>query len=117
MIVTLPCALLLLDYWPLRRVQVGDAPSPASPFAQTSWPRLALEKLPLLVLSAASSAITLRAQKMSMATTEALPFSERLSNAIYSYVMYCGRRFGPRTSRFSIPMRETSWPVGALPFA
>jgi protein O-mannosyl-transferase len=95
MIVTLPCALLLLDYWPLGRVQMGDAPLQASPFVRTSWLKLVLEKVPLLGLSAASSVITLYAQKMSMATTEALPLAQRLANAIYSYVMYLWKAVWP----------------------
>jgi protein O-mannosyl-transferase len=95
MIVTLPCALLLLDYWPLGRVQIGAARPQASSFVRTSWHKLVLEKLPLLGLSAASSVITLHAQKMSMATTEALPLSQRLSNAIYSYVMYLWKAVWP----------------------
>ncbi len=95
MIVTLPCALLLLDYWPLGRVQMGNTPLQASPFVRVSWQKLVLEKVPLLGLSAASSVITLHAQKMSMATTEALPLSQRLANAIYSYVMYLWKAVWP----------------------
>ncbi len=95
MIVTLPCALLLLDYWPLGRIQRWSPASQRGPFAQTSWTKLVLEKLPLLGFSAASSVITLHAQKMSIATTEALPFSQRLSNAIYSYGMYLWKAVWP----------------------
>ena len=43
MLVTLPCALLLLDVWPLRR-------TPA-----ISWSRLLVEKAGLFLLAAASS--------------------------------------------------------------
>ena len=54
MVITLPCVLLLLDYWPLKRF-AGSSPLPIS--------RLLQEKLPLLALSAASAAITMQAQQ------------------------------------------------------
>lgn len=95
MIVTLPCALLILDYWPLRRIRLWSTPSEENRFAQTSWRRLGLEKLPLLGLSAASSAITLHAQRLSMATTEALPLWQRQANAVNSYVMYLWKAAWP----------------------
>ena len=95
MIVTLPCALLLLDYWPLRRIRLWSKPSEENRFAQTSWWRLGLEKLPLLVLSAVSSVITLHAQRLSMATTEALPLWQRLANAVNSYMMYLWKALWP----------------------
>ena len=51
MLVTLPFVLLLLDFWPLRRA------NSASGFGQ-----LIREKIPLFILSAASSVVTLVAQ-------------------------------------------------------
>src|SRR6185312_15427275 len=44
MLVTLPCVLLLLDYWPLGRWAAAPA----------GWRRLLLEKVPLFALAAAS---------------------------------------------------------------
>lgn len=95
MIVTLPCVLLLLDYWPLRRVKSSfvDAEAPPLPQHSSSW--LLLEKVPFFVLSAASSAITLYAQRQSMPTIEALPFAQRFGNAVNSYVMYLWKTFWP----------------------
>src|SRR5881396_592194 len=51
MLVSLPCVLLLLDYWPLRR------------FAEHRTFRLLIEKLPFLTLSIASSVVTLLVQR------------------------------------------------------
>ncbi|MEK7529898.1 MAG: hypothetical protein AAB570_03155, partial [Patescibacteria group bacterium] len=51
--VTLPFLLLLLDYWPLRRTS-GDG---LREYAR-ELPALAMEKLPLLALSAASCVVT-----------------------------------------------------------
>ena len=95
MIVTLPFALLLIDYWPLRRMRVGMSSKKDTGFRPASWQRLLLEKLPLVALSAASSVVTLYAQKMSMATREALPLLQRVGNAIYSYVMYLWKTVWP----------------------
>jgi protein O-mannosyl-transferase len=95
MIVTLPCALLLVDYWPLRRVKSPFVDAEAPPLPQHSWSWLLLEKVPLFALSAASSAITLYAQRQSMPTTEALPFAQRFGNAVNSYVMYLWKTFWP----------------------
>jgi len=114
MVVTLPCALLLLDYWPLRRAQSSDT-SENRRIPQRSWSQLALEKVPLLALSAASSVITIYAQRLSMPTTEALPFSQRLGNAIYSYAAYLWKTFWPSRLAVFYPHEGANlaaWRVG-----
>jgi tetratricopeptide (TPR) repeat protein len=115
MIVTLPFALLLLDYWPLGRVKLCDRQMAAETAPRFSWSRLLLEKLPLLILSAASSAITLYAQRQSMPTTEALPLVQRFGNAINSYAMYLWRTLGPVHLAAFYPhegARLSGWQVG-----
>jgi protein O-mannosyl-transferase len=91
MVVTLPCVLLLLDVWPLRRVDLGSPDAPARLRA------LGLEKLPLLGLSLGSSLLTVAAQRAGGAVTslEAIPLSARLTNALASYVAYLGKAFWP----------------------
>lgn len=83
MLVTLPCALLLLDVWPLRRVVVGEAP-------RRAWLRLVTEKLPLFGLAAASSVVTYVAQRRAgaMQSFEALSLPVRIANAILAYGTY-----------------------------
>lgn len=85
MVVTLPLLLLLWDYWPLPGMN-ADRQALQPP----GFVLLAGEKLPLLVLSAASSAITIYAQRRggAMALAEVLPLRERVANAIYSYFKY-----------------------------
>jgi protein O-mannosyl-transferase len=98
MVITLPCVLLLLDYWPLGRVQGWSTkPSTTLPVPQTTWPRLLLEKLPLLTLSVASAIITVIAQdpRHQVATLGPLPFLLRAENAVYSYAMYVEKVFWP----------------------
>ena len=56
-VITLPCCLLVLDYWPLRRFGAH-----AEPATRRSLRTLVVEKLPLLLLSAASAVVTLYAQ-------------------------------------------------------
>ncbi|MGO9262983.1 MAG: tetratricopeptide repeat protein, partial [Bryobacteraceae bacterium] len=85
MIVTLPFALLLLDFWPLQRW--GTVP----------LRRLILEKVPLVVLSAAASVITLLVQQGAGATSSLaeVPFKFRIENAVVSYLAYIFQFFWP----------------------
>ncbi len=87
MVVTLPFVLLLLDYWPLRRLEFG---------ARFSW-RLMAEKIPFLLLAAGSSAATFLVQHRSGVVTSfsKLLLSARLSNAVVSYARYLGKIFWP----------------------
>jgi tetratricopeptide (TPR) repeat protein len=83
MVITLPFVLLLLDYWPLARVdETGERKTP--------WSRLVLEKLPLFALSATSAVITMHAQQTGGAVRSTTEFSlgVRIANAIYAYAMY-----------------------------
>jgi tetratricopeptide (TPR) repeat protein len=81
MLVTLPLVLLLLDYWPLRRAE-----SPA---------RLVIEKLPLLVLSAADCVATLLAQHQAIRSAGAYSLPYRLENALVSSMIYLGQMVFP----------------------
>ena len=96
MVVTLPCVLLLLDYWPLGRILGWNQHSEtAFPVPQAPFSRLVLEKLPLLALSAADCAVTIFAQRSSGAMRLVLPLGVRLENAIYAYALYVWKAFWP----------------------
>lgn len=97
MVVTLPCVLLLLDFWPLRRIRGWEPSSPESALAvpQASLSRLILEKLPLLALSVAASAVTVFAQRSGGAMRLVLPLGVRVENAIYAYALYVWKAFWP----------------------
>jgi tetratricopeptide (TPR) repeat protein len=97
MVVTLPCVLLLLDFWPLRRIQGWGQSPPDAAFLvpQASFSRLVLEKLPLLVLAAADCAVTIFAQRSGGAMRWVLPLGVRLENAIYAYALYVWKAFWP----------------------
>ena len=95
MLVTLPIVLLLLDYWPLGRVE--DELSVAGTKVGAYW-RLVREKLPLFALAAASGVITYLVQRSGGAVKTLEQFSPgiRVGNAFVAYLKYIGKMFWPR---------------------
>jgi tetratricopeptide (TPR) repeat protein len=87
MVVTLPCVLLLLDYWPLGRLELGP---------RFSW-RLIVEKLPFLALALCSSAVTFAVQSRLgvVASLSTITLGERLANIPVAYARYLGKIFWP----------------------
>jgi protein O-mannosyl-transferase len=98
MAITLPFALLLVDFWPLRR------------YPEMTFSKLALEKIPLLALSAASAAIALYAQRAggAVGSTAALPLAMRLKNSTYSYLVYLEKAVWPSRLAVFYPHPEAS---------
>jgi len=88
MLITLPFILLLLDYWPLDRL---ESPSGKS----TTAGKLIIEKLPLLAVAAASSIITLFAQKVALQPLANISIATRVGNALISCVVYLRQFFWP----------------------
>lgn len=100
-VVTLPLALLLLDYWPLERVKWELSIKPLTPNAQAqrkiSAVLLIIEKMPLLLLSAVLAVITFIFQKNGevVSSLEKLPLNFRIANAFISYIRYIGKIIWP----------------------
>ena len=90
MVVTLPCVLLLLDWWPLRRMEF----SAGGGVRKTLLPLL-LEKVPFLVLTALSSTVTMLVQQGAATSWKDYGLSQRLANAMASYAKYLGKAFWP----------------------
>lgn len=90
MLVTVPCLLLLLDVWPLRRTSGNGNTRPSE-----DWPRLVAEKIPFLLLAVGSSIVTYIVQRDSGAVTDALSRSARLANAVVSIPRYVGKLVWP----------------------
>lgn len=126
MVVTLPFVLLLLDYWPLRRMQgtrdreqrtVGNGPQHPTP--NTHHPlsnpihQLLVEKLPLLLLAAGSSVMTYIVQRGSGAvnTLEVLGPTVRLANATFSTVAYVCKTVWPAKLAVIYPHPGDSLPA------
>jgi tetratricopeptide (TPR) repeat protein len=86
-LVTLPFVLLLLDYWPLRRLEFG---------ANFSW-RLVVEKIPFFILTAGSSLVTFLGQERTgaVASLARFPLGVRLANVPVAYTRYLTRVFWP----------------------
>ena len=94
MLVTLPIALLLLDYWPLNRLASRDPLR-----TNTRFRKLVLEKVPLLALAAGSSVLTFIAQRKGQAVSplDLIPVTVRIENAIVSYASYILKMLWPRS--------------------
>jgi tetratricopeptide (TPR) repeat protein len=97
MLVTLPFVLLLLDFYPLNRFKFQQIDGSANSRQRSIALRLILEKIPLFVLVAMSSAITFYAQKHGGALKSLGSFSlkARIANALVSYTSYIGKMVYP----------------------
>jgi len=112
MLVTLPILLLLLDVWPLGRLS-----SQSTSAERAAW-RLLVEKTPLWVLVAASSIMTLYAQRArAVAQLDLLPVSIRVSNALVSYAGYLKNIFWPADLAFFYPHPGFGLPVWLIIFS
>ena len=98
-VITFPFLLCLWDYWPLGRIGAPAVTSRAAgggnaPRLWSGW--LVLEKLPLLLLSAASAVLTMKAQKAGGAVQSShYSLLLRLETAAISYVRYLGKALWP----------------------
>jgi tetratricopeptide (TPR) repeat protein len=115
MIVTLPFVLLLLDFWPLRRLarlknHAAPNEDPAKARSHRSEVQLLLEKIPFVFLSIVVCLVTLYAQKESVAN---YPVWTRLANAALSYAGYLLHTAWPVHLAFLYPFR-TSFSLPAL---
>jgi hypothetical protein len=107
MLVTMPFLLLLIDYWPLKRLS-----------NRFSFYRSLREKVPLVFLASLSCLITVIAQKDvgAIKQMEAFPLSIRVANALMSYISYMAKTIWPRNlAAFyphpggSLPLWKVSW--------
>jgi tetratricopeptide (TPR) repeat protein len=105
MLVTWPFVMLLLDYWPLKRIRNG-------------WrlnSRLLGEKVPFFALAAAASIVTLVVQKRgdALLAAENLPFGVRVANALISYCRYLGKLCWPADLAIYYPY-PGHWPLAEV---
>jgi hypothetical protein len=98
-IITLPCVLLLWDYWPLERMETPwrepAATGPPSKFERKSLFWLIKEKIPLLVICAVSALVTMLAQRVGRPRHWPYSTAIRVGNATVAYVRYIGKAFWP----------------------
>lgn len=109
MLVSLPFLLLLFDIWPLHRVGLG-------PGQIQSWLQLIREKIPLIIIAAVSSVITLIAQSRGGAIQNfnLIPFSSRMVNALAAYASYIGQMLWPNNLAVYYPYTPISVSFAAL---
>ncbi len=111
MLVTLPILLLLLDYWPLNRVDWSIRPADDGRFPRQSLRWLILEKLPLFGLALASGLITIVAQGDATKSLPDLTFDVRFAHQFYAYIWYLQKTFVPTglVAFYPHPERTLSW--------
>jgi protein O-mannosyl-transferase len=100
MLVTLPLVLLLLDYWPLTRLNRHSV----------------IEKVPFLILSALSSVVTFIVQHSfgAIINEASLPLRSRLANALLAYARYVGLALWPHDLAVFYPFdlaRFSAWHI------
>ena len=90
MVITLPLVLLLLDYWPLKRIELAASVSRPSL-------RLVLEKLPFVLAALLISLVTLHAASRNgwLSSATQRPITDRLANVTLSYARYFLQVFWP----------------------
>jgi tetratricopeptide (TPR) repeat protein len=115
MLVTMPFVLLLVDFWPLGRLRLGGKRGAAPPQSRV-W----LEKVPFLALSAASSAITVVAQRRggAMSSLQAVPLADRVGNAALAYVAYIKKTVWPSDLAIFYPkITSPGWEIAVAVLA
>jgi Flp pilus assembly protein TadD len=103
MAVTIPFLLLLIDLWPLRRLDLS------SPGWLRSLRRLSIEKSPFFLLSAGASYAAFLAQGDAVMTTSNLGFTHRLQNVVVSYARYLGKTVWPSDLAVFYPHPIGGW--------
>ena len=116
MLVTLPCVLLLIDFWPLNRTRFAWQEHTANKrFPEASLYQLIAEKIPLLILSAIStvfSVISLDHHDQFIAHN-IIPLWLRIENAIVSYIQYIVKIIWPQDMAIFYPFPDAiqGWQV------
>ncbi|MGA2914653.1 MAG: tetratricopeptide repeat protein [Sedimentisphaerales bacterium] len=99
-VVTLPLALLLLDYWPLGRIKFGQQTKnvrKGKNRQEVSIRRLIIEKIPLLAMSVFLSIVTFFVQQSggALSPLEKMSLDLRIANIFLSYIRYIGKTVWP----------------------
>ena len=103
MLVTLPCVMLLLDYWPLNRTRNSES-------GIRNFLRLLPEKIPFFALSAASCVVTFLAQHQggAVASLKNVPLHYRLENVPVAYLDYLLKMIWPARLAVFYPLNPAT---------
>ena len=114
MLVTLPCVFLLLDFWPLRRLDLFHTPDSHAvqknviSYLKTPVHKLLLEKLPLLLLSFLTIGISVLSIHITrqIVPGNIVPLSLRIENALVCYVKYIAMIIRPHEMAVFYPFPD-----------
>lgn len=109
MLVTLPFILLLLDYWPLKRLSIDS-----SSFRSREIKKLVVEKIPFFILTIAACLVTYLVQH-ARATDTLVNISEggKIGNVLVSYSAYIGKLLWPARLAVFYPF-QPDWPFAQV---
>jgi Flp pilus assembly protein TadD len=112
-IMTWPFVMLLLDYWPLGRLDVSTLPA-----LRSTLFRLVREKIPFFVLTSLEIALLMVIQRLGhlLDWGRDNPLGARLGNAVYSYGWYLGKLFWP-ADLAAFYAHTGYWPLGRVALA
>ncbi len=104
MVVTLPFILLLLDVWPLKRIDISQ-------LSLRNVRRPVLEKIPYIVLAITSSVVTFSVQQLggAVSSLSSLTIAQRVENMFVAYVRYVGKTLWPTNLSILYP-HPGQWP-------
>ena len=115
MLVSLPIVLLMLDYWPLGRLQVAGCrlQGPGTQHPTPNSQHLLLEKLPLFAVALVSCVVTFIVQQSggAMRTTDQYSIGVRAANAVVCCVTYIGKMVWPARLSIFYPHPTDTLPV------
>jgi tetratricopeptide (TPR) repeat protein len=109
-LVTLPFLLLLLDFWPLQRLDLNAQNSKLKTLLT-----LLREKVPFLALTVAASvaAYWIQASRHNLGGVEQYPLPLRLANAAMSYFRYLRKTVWPNDLAVFYPYPD-AWPLAQV---
>lgn len=107
MLVSAPILLLLIDYWPLNRFYPNRNTN--LNFTLRPLASLIVEKIPFVLMAIGASIAVVLAQGLGGAISDRIPFSNRLNNAIVTYVIYIADMFYPHNLAHYYPHEAYNW--------
>ena len=124
MLVTLPFVLLLLDYWPLKRISIPTGYSegltcvhdyPLQKLINILKSRVFYEKIPLILIAFISIHISTLSLKIdrNIISTKQVPMDLRISNALVSYIKYIQKIVWPHDLAiyYPFPASIPTWQI------
>jgi len=107
MLVTLPFVMLLLDFWPLKRIAECEVRG-AESSRPVTFNRLLIEKIPFFLLMAISCVVTFLAQRGgdAVVSLEKVSLHYRLENTPVAFARYLLKMFWPENLAVIYPMPD-----------